>query len=318
VTRQQLLAVGFGSSAINYRVTHGELFPSYPGVYGVGRPAQTPHERASAAVLACGPGAALSHVSALALWGFGGRLQPPFNVAVPTDRRPKGIRTHRLRGLDRRDITTQYDIRATTPARTLLDCAPKQTTKARARAVNDALRSPYLTKNALRDVVERNPGHPGARLLQPFVDAPGGATRSPQEDEFPDFCRDHDLPVPLINVIVHGVERDAYFPDHDLIVELDGWDFHNSRESFESDRNRDAEALAHGTPTVRITRERMKSDPEREAERLRKILSRASGLRAHSEKPRPSPRGSRASRVAPGARRPDTDRPARRRSRRAP
>jgi hypothetical protein len=298
VTRQQLLAIGFGSSAINYRVTHGKLFPSHPGVYGVGRPAQTPHERASAAVLACGPGAALSHSSALALWGFGGRLQAPFNVAVPTDRRPKRIRTHLLKNLQSRDITIQYDIRTTSPARTLLDTVPKLDTTRRARAVNDALRSGYLTKNALRDIVERNPSHPGAKLLTPFIEAPGGPTRSTPEDEFPDFCRDHGLPIPLMNVIVHGAERDAYFPNHDLIVELDGWDFHNTRESFESDRLRDANALAHGTPTVRITRDRIRNDPRGEAERLRQILSRASERPGRSEKPSPSRRGSRATRAA--------------------
>jgi hypothetical protein len=312
VTRQQLLALGLGPSAIKYRVRHGKLFPSYPGVYGVGRPAQTPHERASAAVLACGPGAALSHFSALALWGFAGKLRAPFDVAVPADRQPKGIRTHRLKTLHRKDITTQLNIRTTSPARTLLDCVPKLEQKPRARAVNDALRSPYLTKNALSDVVERNPAHPGARLLKPFIEAPGGPTRSPQEDEFPDFCRKHDLPIPLMDVVVHGVERDAYFVDYDLIVELDGWNFHNTREAFESDRNRDADALAHGTPTVRITRDRIRNDPEGEAERLRKILlSRASVLRARSEKRHPSPRGSKATRAARPTPRPGSGPPAR-------
>ena len=64
VTRQQLLEAGLSSGAIRNRINAGRLYPSYPGVYGVGKPSTTPLERAAAAVLACGPAAALSHASA--------------------------------------------------------------------------------------------------------------------------------------------------------------------------------------------------------------------------------------------------------------
>lgn len=42
-----------------------------------------------------------------------------------------------------------------------------------------------------------------------------------------------------------------------MIIELDGWEFHQDRGSFESDRNRDADTLAAGHLTVRITWGRM-------------------------------------------------------------
>ena len=57
-----------------------------------------------------------------------------------------------------------------------------------------------------------------------------------------------------------------------MIVELDGWGFHRSRHSFESDRERDAEMLARGLATVRITWDRLVLQPEREADRLHGIL----------------------------------------------
>ena len=53
-----------------------------------------------------------------------------------------------------------------------------------------------------------------------------------------------------------------------MIVELDGWAFHRDRVSFESDRNRDADTLAAGLVTVRITWERMTTEPQHEADRL--------------------------------------------------
>jgi very-short-patch-repair endonuclease len=75
-----------------------------------------------------------------------------------------------------------------------------------------------------------------------------------------------------VNTRAVGYEVDALFRPERLIVELDGWDFHGTREAFESDRDRDAETLAAGFETVRITWERLKSDPEREAARLHAIL----------------------------------------------
>jgi very-short-patch-repair endonuclease len=311
VTRQQLLALGLGPAAIAYRAKHGKMFREHDGVYSLGRPARTPHEHASAAVLACGPGAALSHTSALALWGIAGKLEAPFHVAVPRNRRPAGIRTHQLRGLQRRDVTNWLGIRTTTLARTLLDCAPKLPERRRTRAVNDALRSPYLSREQLADVVERNPHHHGARLLRPFVTRHDGPTRSELEDAFLALCHDYQLPEPLLNTKVNGYEVDAFFPDHNLIVELDGWGFHNTRQAFEDDRTRDVDALAHGLATVRITHKRMTEEPATEAARLRQILSRGSAPPAPSGPESPSPRGSRASRAAPRTRRPKTDRPAR-------
>ncbi len=60
-----------------------------------------------------------------------------------------------------------------------------------------------------------------------------------------------------------------------MIVELDGYEFHSGRKAFEDDRDRDADTLAAGHVTVRITWERIEQRPAPEADRLRKILSRA-------------------------------------------
>ena len=55
---------------------------------------------------------------------------------------------------------------------------------------------------------------------------------------------------------VHGYRVDAYFPDHHLIVELDGWATHRTRQAFERDRRQDADILAAtGIPTVRLSYE---------------------------------------------------------------
>lgn len=273
ITTQQLLAVGLGERAIYYAVKAGRLHRVFRGVYAVGHPPVTPLERAAAAVLACGPRAALSHGSAMTLWGFWKRWDEPFEVTVAADRRPRGIRTYRCATLLRRDVTSRNQIRVTSPARTVLDCAPRMRARSLTRVINDARRERLLTLEALSNVVARCPTHPGARLLKPHLDNPHNPTRSGGEDDFPVFCRRYGLPTPLINTVVHGHEVDVYFQEERLIVELDGWPYHRSRESFEDDRERDATMLMHRIATVRITYDRFYGDPDREAARLHAILA---------------------------------------------
>jgi very-short-patch-repair endonuclease len=65
---------------------------------------------------------------------------------------------------------------------------------------------------------------------------------------------------------------DALFEAERVIVELDGYSTYSSKASFERDRERGANTLAHGLVTVRITWQRLTMAPEREAERLRGVL----------------------------------------------
>jgi hypothetical protein len=275
ITTAQLLSLGLSKSAIANRVRTGRLHRIHHGVYAVGVPSKDVVDRARAAVLACGDRAALSHSSALALWDFHKRWRwmGPFEVTALTARRRRGLRIHRSRSLDWRDVTIHRGVRVTRPARTILDVANTLPDGKLTRLVNDALLTPYLTDNAIADLLVRVPTHPHAARLEPFVERTGGPTRSKQEDDFPGFCATYDLPEPVINAIVFGFEVDAWFPAERLVVELDGWEFHRSRSSFESDRDRDATLLAYGAPSVRVTRRRVKNAPLREAKRLHMILA---------------------------------------------
>ncbi len=273
ITVKQLNALGLGKQAIWYRVKQGRLYPVFRGVYSVGRPATTPVEQAAAAVLACGPRAALSHFSALPLWRFVKDWPQTPEVTILGDRRPPGIAVHRTLHLPRQELRVQLGVRVTSPARTLLECAPGLAARPLSRIVNEALHTPFLRKSQLAEVIDQHLNHPGAKLLAPFVDTTDGPTRSGWEDEFPAFCADFGLPRPQINPVVGGYEVDAYFEAERLIVELDGYEFHGDRRAFEADRDRDAEMLAGGRATVRVTWDRIEHRSAREAERLRTILA---------------------------------------------
>jgi very-short-patch-repair endonuclease len=272
VTRDQLLGLGLGRRAISHRIDAGNLIAVHAGVYAVGHEQTAAVARAAAAILACGPGAALSHSSAASLWGISKRWEFPLEVTVPGDRRRQGIRIHRSTTLTGKDIRRHLGIRVMSPARTVLEIAPRLTEPVLTRAVNDARLSRQLRLTELDELLERMPRHPGAPLLKQFVNTRQAPTRSGWEDELTGFLERFDLPKARINTRVAGYEVDAVFDDERLIVELDGWETHQDRTSFENDRERDAATLAAGFVTVRVTWDRFHNDPAREAARLQEIL----------------------------------------------
>jgi len=280
VSRRQLLASGMGSGAIQYRLRTGTLAKRHDGVYCQAPARQDAQAVIAAAVLAGGPTAVASHTSAAYLWDFLPHFTPPPEISLPTgDRRPRHILTHRCPSLTRSDISHQHGVKVTSRARTLLDIAPRLTPKQLTRITNNALRERDLRPDALHDTLTRNPRHPATKLLTPFLDLPGQhPTNSHLEDEFLPFLTRYDLPTPLTNISLNHREVDAYFPHHNLIVELDGWDYHKDRHAFETDRERDAHHLAHGTPTIRITKQRVTTDPDGEADRLHQILRQQRAL----------------------------------------
>ncbi len=273
VTRQQLYEVGLIDGAIGHRIATGRLHRVFRGVYSVGRPPMTPHERARAAVLACGSGAALSHSSAMTLWGFWRQWDRRYAVTVVGDRRTRGITVHRSTTLRRRDVTTQLGIPVTTPARTALDMSPRLNDRQLGRVVNNMLNSPWATQGQFTDTLARHRSVLGAKRIAKLLGLPGTPTRSGWEDDFPAFCAAHGLPVPVMGEPLFGYTVDALFVAERVIVELDSWRFHRGKIAFETDRERDAVTLANGYVTVRVTEERLEERPQQEAHRLHAILA---------------------------------------------
>ena len=276
VSRQQLLELGLSRRQIAHRLKAGRVHRLFRGVYAVGHPPTDSLQWAAAAVMACGERAMLSHGSAMTLWGLWERWDRPFSITVAGDRRLKNVKLHRATNLLKRDVRIHKGIRVTSPARTLLDQAPGMALKSLTRAVVNARRKRLLTEKDLSDVVNRFPLHSGAPHVAAVYNAP--LARSGWEDGFPAFCERNDLPQPVMNAVVAGHEVDALFPDEKVIVELDSWEFHSSRQAFEDDRDKDADTAAAGHLTVRATWERMQKREEREARRLRETLGSRRGL----------------------------------------
>ena len=110
------------------------------GVYAVGRPELSTYGRWMAAVLACGPGAVLSHESAAELWGIRSGYSSPIEISVPvaSEHRCPGIRIHRRTGLGSVEVTFHEGIPVTNVVLTLIDLARDLDPAHLERAVNEA------------------------------------------------------------------------------------------------------------------------------------------------------------------------------------
>ena len=90
--------------------------------------------------------------------------------------------------------------------------------------------------------------------------------------------REYGLPQPQSNGFVEGMEVDLHWPEHRLIVEIDGHATHDHRRAFETDRVRPA------APRGRLAndaRDRLADDrPARGDRRAVRRTAAAAGLGA--------------------------------------
>ncbi|MGZ4170006.1 MAG: DUF559 domain-containing protein [Solirubrobacteraceae bacterium] len=267
VTRAQLLELAVPSATIAHWVSNRRLVRVHAGVYALGHQQHAAAARAMAAVLACGPGAVLSHDSAAALWGVRNWPATP-EVLCALERRRPGIRTHRTSTLKSTEVRRHHSIPVTSPARTIIDLLPRLSDAQLVRAVNDLRLNRHMRATELQRLLAASP------RLKALIDPDEAPTRSAKEDSFLVFCKQHGLPRPKVNTRLYGHEVDALFETEKVVVEVDGWRFHQDWASFERDRDRDADLAEHGYLTIRITAARLDENPAGEAARLHRILAR--------------------------------------------
>jgi len=272
VTREHLRELGVGENAIDARVKSGRLWRVHRGVYAVGRPTLTLKGRFLAAVLSCGPSAALSHIAAAVLWGLLPERGPRIDVTVPRggQRGRRGALIIHRAALPEADVTTKDGIRVTTPARTLLDLADVLTTRQLERALDEGS---YLRLDITR--LRPRHGRRGSGVLASALakhDPGATRTRSELEERMLGLCHRFRLRTPEVNAKVEGYEVDFVWREERLIVETDGWQAHGTRGAFERDRRRDADLLAAGWRVLRISYARLEREPDWVAERIGEAL----------------------------------------------
>jgi very-short-patch-repair endonuclease len=270
VSHPQLRQLGLGRGAIQHRLDRKRLYVVHRGVYAVGRRRLTRSGVWLAAVLACGPGAVLSHRSAAALWGV--RRGDPSQTEVTAPGRVgrrKGIRAHRVT-LRPDEMTVVDGIPVTTVARTLFDLAAVVDRHALQRAMEQAEALRLADHTPLTALVARYLGRRGTAVLKEILRSESraaGITRSELEDRFLRFLADRGLPALRTNVWLQvgedWIEADCVWSDHRVVVELDSWAHHASMAAFRRDRTRDRRLEVAGWKPVRVTSWDLDQDAER-------------------------------------------------------
>lgn len=278
VAHRQLRELGLSRSSIRWRVKSGRLHPVRRGVYAVGRPETTAHGRWVAALLACGPGAALSHGSAAALWGFGAEVRGLVEVSLPPGRRSRhpGIRAHRRARLPPDQVTEHEGVALTAPIRTLIDHAPQLTPARLERAVNEADKLERVRADVLYAALADHGGEPGVgplrRLLDPLHFR---LSDSELERAMRPVAKGAGLPVPETKVWVNRFEVDFFWRDLGIVVEADGLRYHRTASQQRRGLERDQAHISAGLWPLRFSHWQIAKEPAHVRRILRRVAARA-------------------------------------------
>jgi very-short-patch-repair endonuclease len=279
VERGQLLELGFTPARIHHLIETGHLTPIHRGVYAVGHTSISTQGQMLGAVLAVGGISAVSRRSAanhLGLWRF------PFGESDVTlagtgGRKLQGINIHRSRSFGPGHLFDYEGVPTTSVAWTLIDLAATIGKPALGHCFDVADRKDLIDYDELAYLLRKGSGRPGVATVRSLANldrTQTRRTRSTLELDFLAFCRAKDIPEPLINYVLGGFEVDACWPDSGVVVELDSWEWHGNRESFERDRAKACDLEAAGLRVVAVTSRRLKRDRGTVAARLRALLDR--------------------------------------------
>lgn len=166
-------------------------------------------------------------------------------------------RTRTRRGIQvygRRDLKRELhnSLPVTTIPVTMVDLAATSSPRVLQRALGQLDFQQLLDVDSL--LAACGNGRTGAVALRAAIESYDPRTKYANgrlEEDFYALCRERGLPLPLLNVHVHDVRCDAYWPQQSLVVELDGHANHSSPAQRRRDHANDLRLRAHGLTVLR-------------------------------------------------------------------
>jgi len=271
----QLVALGVDAKTIGRVTGDGYLHRVLPRVYAVGHRAPSVEADLWAAVLYAGPGAMLSH--ATALWWRGLIDKQPRPLQVTTPRRCSSLAGMKVYGRRTCERTLHKGLPSTTVEQALLDYAATAPSERVRYALANADYHKVLNIPALQ--VMAGNGRKGSTKLRNALsrhEPKLAHTRSPLERRFLALCERAGIPIPEVNAWVEGVLVDAVWRERKLVVELDGRENHRSWAQIQNDRSKELRVRTGGFALVRYGTRQL----EEECAGIEAELRRAHGLPA--------------------------------------
>ena len=275
----QLLQLGAARNMVLGRRQAGLLIPLHRGVYAWGHRQLTRQGRWMAAVLACGPGAVLSHFSAGSHWGICGTYGPIEALRQSGGFKPegdhRGVKLHQTRRLESYEVTVERGIPVAVRERVLLDLAARTDSKRLERMFVQAYKSEDFSWSRLGRIINRRRGCKGVGKLRRIaleVDPEALETKSVPEIDLLALYRQADMPTPSVNVLVEGHLVDFLWAEQKVIVETDSWSHHGDPFAFEKDHQRDVDLIAAGYDVHRTTYKMLERNPDPFLQNVRRAL----------------------------------------------
>lgn len=226
------------------------------------------------------PGAALSHSTALELFGLPvprEHMFLPIHVTQPSKQalvRRSDVMAHR--GAESKLAVRVDGVRAVSPEDAWFDVASAYSLDELV-AVADAIANRREGTDALLATVIRRPRRRGIRAARAAISLTRVGSRSPQETATRLMLRTFGLPEPVLNMDIYSdqgewlAQGDLVWPEARVIVEYQGSAHLDSRR-FARDRVRIALLREHGWTVIEVTYDDIHRTPERTARQVARDL----------------------------------------------
>lgn len=279
IGHDQLRRCGIGERRINRWRASGRLHERHPGVYAWGHPSIPIEGELVAALLYAGTGSVLSHRTAA--WWWGAIKYRPERIEVSRLVRTRSLPEVLVHERRRFQSTTHRRFPITTVAQTFLDLAVQEPLNQLRHAVANAEYLDLLDLEAVEALLGR--GRPGTAKLRTALERhqPRLAdTRSRTERIFLGLWESTGMPVPEVNVQLHGWRADFLWRREGLVVETDGYGNHHTSAQIDRDRRMDFTLRKAGLTVNRYSRRQVEEDGESVvADVIRALEARAGATR---------------------------------------
>jgi very-short-patch-repair endonuclease len=271
VTRAEALRV-VPAHVVTYALGAGHLLRLYQGVYADPQLLDRRLRLRAAVRYGQRSGAALSHLSALEVWGLweSAERTPVHLMTAQTCRlRGAGLVVHRANGftIDPPHVLIRQGLPVTSLERSVVDSWPILPPERRREPVIRAVAGRRTRPARLRDALRGRRRLSDRTAFTRVLDLLDLGCHSPLEiwghehvftgPGMPEFGR--QVPIKLGSRTVY---LDLFAEEEMVNFELDGWDGHGTRADRERDLRRDAALARLGILVVRFTRHRLVNEPE--------------------------------------------------------
>jgi hypothetical protein len=283
--RRSAVLAGIPDEIIDHEIRLGRLTPIHPGVYRATAAPLTSERRRRGALLAAGPGSALSHRSAAARHGLLQGSASLIELLVPHHLRPRldGVVTHRTRSLPSAHVVEVGGLPTTTVDRTLADLGAVVGPGTVERAVEQAVVGRLTSIERLYRFADSHgrQGRGGIGALRAALDGWVMGETPPDsvlEVMLGRVVERASLPSPVFqHEIVDGRGRfvarvDTAWPTNRLIVEVDGLHAHATAAALQHDLHRQNQLIRLGWTVLRFTWRDVVRSPHLVAGQIRDVL----------------------------------------------